>query len=69
MARNKKKKKRNRASITATSNKLPFFSFLLPTRERPDLVSRFFDSIVENTSDLKNLEIVMAIDDDDALSQ
>lgn len=45
------------------------YSFLLPTRERPDLVARFFDSIVETTERLDDLEIVLCADQDDRASQ
>ena len=45
------------------------FSFLLPTRGRPTLVQRLFDSIVATTSRLEELEIVLAVDDDDLESQ
>ncbi len=50
-----------------TSNQLTqaAFSFLLPTRGRPDLLNRFFQSVVDTTSLLDELEIVLAIDDDD----
>ncbi len=45
------------------------FSFLVPTRNRPDLVARFFQSIVDTTSDVKGLEVVLCFDDDDTESQ
>lgn len=47
----------------------PIFSFLIPTRGRPDLVARLFQSIVETTSNLDELEIILVIDDDDELSK
>ena len=48
----------------------PFrFSFLLPTRGRPDLVDRLFRSIVDTTSSLDQLEIILGIDDDDQATQ
>lgn len=40
-------------------------SFLLPTRGRSDLVNRFFSSIVETTSHLKDIEVVLYLDEDD----
>lgn len=40
-------------------------SLLLPTRERPALVQRLFDSVVRTTSDLERLEVVLYIDEDD----
>lgn len=43
-------------------------SLLLPTRERPAIARRFFDSVVEKTADLNALEIVLYIDDDDDIS-
>lgn len=42
-----------------------FFSFLLPTRGRPDLVERFFESVIETTENLAELEIILGVDDDD----
>ncbi len=45
------------------------FSFLLPTRERPDLVRRFCQSVLETAADPENIEIVLAVDEDDAVSQ
>jgi glycosyltransferase involved in cell wall biosynthesis len=44
-------------------------SFLLPTRGRPDLLKRLFQSIVDTTNDLKNVEIILCLDDDDSQSQ
>lgn len=40
-------------------------SLLLPTRGRPHLVRRLFQSIVDNTNDLDDVEIIMCLDDDD----
>ncbi|MBI5598842.1 MAG: methyltransferase domain-containing protein, partial [Deltaproteobacteria bacterium] len=45
------------------------FSFLVPTRNRPDLVARFLQSIVDTTSDINGLEVVLCFDDDDIESQ
>jgi glycosyltransferase involved in cell wall biosynthesis len=44
-------------------------SFLLPTRGRPDLLKRLFQSIVDTTHDLKSVEIILCLDDDDLQSQ
>jgi len=44
------------------------FSFLTPTRNRPDLVARLFDSIVATTSRLDQLEVILAVDHDDSAS-
>jgi len=44
-------------------------SFLLPTRGRPDLLRRLFQSIVDTTHDLDKVEIVMCLDEDDPQSQ
>lgn len=44
-------------------------SLLLPTRGRPSLVYRLFDSIVETTSNPKRLEVVLYLDEDDLKSQ
>jgi len=43
-------------------------SLLLPTRGRPFLVKRLFQSIVEHTDDLNSLEIIMYLDEDDTES-
>ena len=40
-------------------------SLLLPTRARTELLKRLFQSLVDNTQDLNDLEIVLCIDDDD----
>ena len=45
------------------------FSFLMPTRERPDLVLRFIQSVVDTTYNLDELEIILCIDEDDELSK
>jgi len=45
------------------------YSFLLPTRERPDLLRRFLESVRENTDRPDELEIIIAADDDDEASQ
>lgn len=41
------------------------FSLLLPTRGRIRLVQRLFDSVVATSNDLKHLEIVLYVDEDD----
>ncbi len=46
-----------------------YLSFLLPTRGRPERVKRLFQSIVDTTARLDQLEIVLAVDDDDPESQ
>jgi glycosyltransferase involved in cell wall biosynthesis len=43
-------------------------SLLLPTRDRVQLLKRLFQSIVDTTYDLKNVEIIMCLDDDDTQS-
>ncbi len=43
-------------------------SLLLPTRGRPQLVSRLLDSLAETTTDLKNLEVILYVDEDDVES-
>jgi hypothetical protein len=40
-------------------------SLLVPTRGRPQLLQRLFDSLAETTSRLERIEIVLYIDDDD----
>ncbi len=43
-------------------------SLLLPTRARPLLVERFFDSLIEHSNHLENIEVVLYVDDDDTNS-
>ncbi|MEK6791520.1 MAG: glycosyltransferase [Deltaproteobacteria bacterium] len=45
------------------------FSFLMPTRKRPDLVKRFFQSIADTTAFPERIEVVLAADEDDKVSQ
>jgi len=45
------------------------FSLLLPTRGRAPLVRRLFDSLVQMTADLRCLEVVLYIDEDDGQTQ
>ena len=40
-------------------------SLLLPTRGRPFLLKRLFQSFVQHSADLRNLEIILCLDDDD----
>ncbi|HEV8725743.1 MAG TPA: hypothetical protein VGW77_34440 [Candidatus Binatia bacterium] len=44
-------------------------SLLLPTRGRAALVRRLFDSLVQTTTDLRRLEVVLYIDEDDGESR
>jgi hypothetical protein len=44
-------------------------SLLLPTRERPALVHRLFDSLIRTTADLGTLQVVLYVDEDDRASQ
>jgi glycosyltransferase involved in cell wall biosynthesis len=44
-------------------------SILLPTRNRPNLLKQFLDSVVKNTENLSQIEIVLYIDDDDMHTQ
>jgi hypothetical protein len=46
----------------------PIISLLLPTRGRPELVKRLFQSIVEMTSILDKIEVILYVDDDDVSS-
>lgn len=43
----------------------PLISLLFPTRGRPALVNRLFASIVETTSNLDQVEVVLYVDEDD----
>lgn len=44
---------------------VPVISILCPTRERPDHVKRFVDSICRTTETLQSLEILFYVDSDD----
>jgi hypothetical protein len=43
-------------------------SLLLPSRGRPSLVRRLFESIVANSEEIENIEIILCLDDDDTQS-
>jgi len=45
------------------------FSFLIPTRGRTDLLNRLFQSILDTTTCIEDVEIVLCLDDDDIESQ
>ena len=45
------------------------FSLLLPTRGRPNLVDRLFQSIIDTARSIERLEIILCLDDDDLESQ
>jgi glycosyltransferase involved in cell wall biosynthesis len=45
------------------------FSFLMPTRGRPELVRRFLQSVLDTTAHPERIEVVIAVDDDDLESQ
>jgi len=44
-------------------------SLLLPTRERPKLLNRLFQSLADHTLNLDQVEIILCLDDDDPTSQ
>lgn len=46
----------------------PLISLLFPTRGRPTLVNRLFASIVETTSNLDQVEVILYVDEDDTSS-
>jgi len=46
----------------------PKISLIMPTRERPKWVERYFQSVLDHTSNLENIELVLYIDDDDSAS-
>src|SRR5437870_7996953 len=50
-------------------DKVVTFSFLLPTRNRPQQVNTLFQSIVDTTHNLNEIEVVLGVDDDDLASQ
>lgn len=45
------------------------FSFIVPTRNRPEELRRFLTSVRDTTSDLSRLEILLGVDEDDVLSR
>lgn len=45
------------------------FSLLLPTRGRVPLVQRLLDSVVETSTDLRRMEVVLYVDEDDQESR
>jgi glycosyltransferase involved in cell wall biosynthesis len=48
---------------------MPRISLLLPTRGRPHLIRRLFDSLAMCTDGLDDLEVILYLDDDDETSQ
>lgn len=44
------------------------FSIVFPTRERPKLLKRVLDSINKTTKNLHEIEVLIAVDDDDSLT-
>lgn len=48
---------------------MPKISLLLPTRGRPHLIRRLFDSLVLRTDKLEDLEVILYLDDDDETHQ
>lgn len=47
---------------------LPRISLLLPTRARPKLVERLFQSLVNQTGNTDSIEVILYIDEDDTAS-
>jgi len=45
------------------------FSLLVPTRERPQAVVRLLDSLLFTTGNIKDIEILFAVDEDDAITK
>ena len=43
-------------------------SFLVPTRNRPAGLRRLLDSLLEKSADIRNVEVIFRVDDDDSLS-
>jgi hypothetical protein len=41
------------------------FSFLLPTRGRPEQVRRFAQSVIETAADPSRIEVILCVDEDD----
>ena len=50
------------------AERAPLLSLILPTRGRPEGLDRFLGSVVETTTRLNELEIVLVMDEDDAAS-
>ena len=48
---------------------VPKFSIILQTRKRHYELSRMIDSCISTVSNLKNLEFLIAIDEDDSVPQ
>jgi glycosyltransferase involved in cell wall biosynthesis len=48
---------------------MPRISLLLPTRGRPHLLRRLFDSLAARTDNLDDLEVILYLDDDDETAQ
>jgi glycosyltransferase involved in cell wall biosynthesis len=48
---------------------MPRISLLLPTRGRPHLLRRLFDSLAVRTDNLDDLEVILYLDDDDETGQ
>ncbi len=46
-------------------NQHPIFSFVLPTRSRPDSLRRLFDSFKATTTNLQSIEVVLVVAEDD----
>ncbi|MEE8161211.1 MAG: glycosyltransferase [Acidobacteriota bacterium] len=44
---------------------MPKFSFLLPTRGRPQKVRQFLQSLIQQTANLDDIEVVLYLDEDD----
>lgn len=44
------------------------FSFVFPTRERPDLLGKFIGSVYEMTKNLDDVEVLIAVDMDDHIT-
>ena len=44
-------------------------AIVLPTRNRPQLLSRFINSIFETCSNIDNVSIYLYLDDDDRLTE
>ncbi len=54
-----------RSCVPDTQEQEPLISLLLPTRGRPELVERFFASVVATAECLSAVEVILYVDDDD----
>ncbi|CAB5093720.1 hypothetical protein D3OALGA1CA_1066 [Olavius algarvensis associated proteobacterium Delta 3] len=52
--------------VSMDNRRIPTFSFVLPTRGRPDRLCRLLDSFKEMTRCIEQIEVVLVVDEDDS---